>query len=282
MTEIEYQIMEFKKATIIVSVYDNVDFLKLILDSLKQQSIQSFEIIISEDGNNPKMKEFIETYSFSNDYKHLTLEDIGWRKNTALNNAIRNASGEWLIFIDGDCVLHPRFVEMHLRYAKDNVILSGRRVKLDEKSSKELQEKSPESIRKMQYSILKKLFFGKGDVLYIEEGFFVSPKSLLFFIPKLRKFNYLLGCNMSFSKKAIYSINGFDETYINPSVGEDTDIAWRFKALGYKMKSLRNLAVQYHLYHPKNWTTNKENKDKMLLNQKQNKYFCEQGLVKVQ
>lgn len=87
---------------------------------------------------------------------------------------------------------------------------------------------------------------------------------------------------MSFSKKAIYSINGFDETYINPSVGEDTDIAWRFKALGYKMKSLRNLAVQYHLYHPKNWTTNKENKDKMLLNQKQNKYFCEQGLVKVQ
>jgi len=56
---------------------------------------------------------------------------------------------------------------------------------------------------------------------------------------------------MSFSKKAIIAINGFDEDYILPAIGEDIDLSWRFIQAGFKHKSVRNMAVQYHLHHQK-------------------------------
>jgi glycosyltransferase involved in cell wall biosynthesis len=210
--------MRFKDASVIISVYDNPDFLRLILDSLKNQSIQSFEIIISEDGCSLEMKHFIENYPFTTKYKHITQEDIGWRKNKALNNAIRNASGDWLIFVDGDCLLHPRFVEMHLRYAAENIILSGRRVKLDEEISNELMNKNLYNFNNLQFALLKKQILRKGKSVYIEEGFYIAPNNILALFRKFRKFGRVLGCNMSFSRNAIYSINGFDETYLSPQL----------------------------------------------------------------
>jgi len=109
-------------------------------------------------------------------------------------------------------------------------------------------------------SILKrKLFFGKGNIAFVEEGIFISPDSILAFVPALRKNNRLLGCNMSFSKKAICDINGFDEDYVRPAFGEDRDLSWRFRAAGYQHVSLRNLAIVYHLNHPAGWTDQEEN-----------------------
>ena len=269
--------MKFK-ASVIVSVYDNTKFLKLVLDSLKIQSEKNFEIIISEDGQSEEMKTFVADYPFVNDFQHLTQKDNGWQKNKALNNAIRHAKSDWLIFIDGDCVLHPRFVEMHLRFAGETVILAGKRVKLDSETSLFLENNMPEAIGEMQKKCIRKLFTGRGKTTFIEESIFISPDGWLRFIPGLRKANRLTGSNMSFSKKAIYAINGFDEEYTLPAVGEDTDLFWRFRAAGFQVKPVRNLAVQYHLYHSENWNDNTENLKRMLKNQSENRYICTCGI----
>ena len=94
------------RATLIISVYKNVPFLKTVLDTLHYQTVKDFEIIISEDGEDEAMKNFIKQYPFEQKYKHITQKDEGWRKNTCLNNAIKASQEDWLIFIDGDCVLH--------------------------------------------------------------------------------------------------------------------------------------------------------------------------------
>ena len=57
------------------------------------------------------------------------------------------------------------------------------------------------------------------------------------------------GCNMSFHKADIVSINGFDEDYALPAVGEDIDLIWRFQAAGFTFRSEKNFCVQYHLHH---------------------------------
>ncbi len=269
--------MKFK-ASVIISVYDNTRLLKPVLDSLKQQTEKNFEIIISEDGQSEELKTFVADYPFVNDFQHLTQEDNGWQKNKALNNAIRHAKSDWLIFIDGDCVLHPRFVEMHLRYAGETVILAGKRVKLDSETSLFLENNMPEAIGEMQKKCIRKLFTGRGKNTFIEESIFISPDGWLRFIPGLRKANRLTGSNMSFSKKAIYAINGFDEEYTLPAVGEDTDLFWRFRAAGFQVKPVRNLAVQYHLYHSENWNDNTENLKRMLKNQSENRYICICGI----
>jgi hypothetical protein len=45
-------------------------------------------------------------------------------------------------------------------------------------------------------------------------------------------------------------INGFDERYEAPGIGEDTDIQFRLELQGVRVKSLNQMAVQYHLFHP--------------------------------
>lgn len=267
------------KASIIISVYSNTRALKAVLDSLKFQTEQNFEIIISEDAEHQHMKEFCQTYNFIHDYQHLTQPDVGWRKNQALNKAIRAAQSDWLIFIDGDCVLHPRFVEHHIKLSGPKNIVAGKRVKLNEELS-ELLLQNVSNYLSIEKILVKKLLFGrKQGIGFIEEGIFIDTSSWLGFIPRLRKMSQLKGCNMSFSKAAIETINGFDEEYILPAIGEDIDLTWRFQAAGFHLVSARNLAVQYHLNHKENWTDQSENIQIMKRKQQNNEYICKQGLT---
>jgi glycosyltransferase involved in cell wall biosynthesis len=265
--------------SLIISVYKNTELLKAVLDSLKKQSLNDFEIIIAEDGESVEMKNFIETYKFSQNYKHITQPDVGWRKNAIMNKAIGIASSDWLIFIDGDCVLHNRFIEMHLRFAQTNYILAGKRVKLDQKTSFELLSKKTK-IKDMQVQIIKNLFLPVRKLKFNEEGIFISPENFLRFIPFNRKQNKLKGCNMSFSRQAINAINGFDEDYTLPAIGEDIDLTWRFVEAGYTLFSVRNMAVQYHLYHNENWQNQDINAGIMKQKMARNEYICNNGLIK--
>ena len=267
------------KATLIISIYKNIPFLKAILDALTMQTIQDFEIIISEDGENPDVKSFIEQYHFNQPMKHLTQPDEGWRKNRALNRAILAATNPWLIFIDGDCILHPRFIEMHLKYAAPNVVLGGKRVKLGQTQTNQIF-KDITKITELLPQLLKQIFFNQGESKYADEGIFINPYLPLSVITRFRKIRLLKGCNMSFSKETALLINGFDEDYTRPAIGEDTDLSWRFAGVGVKHISVRNLAVQYHLHHQESWHDQTENAKIRDTKRNQNLFICRNGITK--
>lgn len=268
------------KASLIISVYKNVRFLEQVVKSLELQTWREFEVIISEDGDSPEMSEFVNHINSSFPIKHLTQQDLGWRKNQALNRAIQASTTDWLVFIDGDCVLHPRFMEFHYRLSDRKAILAGKRIKLDPETSGDLISKKIQ-IRDLNKIVLGKLLqITKKGGQFVEEGIFINPAGLLGFIPKMRKMRNLKGCNMSFHKSAIEAINGFDEDYVKPAVGEDFDLWWRFEGLGYSMVSLRNLAVQYHLYHKESWIEQEENLKRMRSNRALKIFVCRNGLVK--
>ena len=46
------------KASVIISIYSNVEALRVVLDSLNRQTERDFEIIISEDADFPHVSEF--------------------------------------------------------------------------------------------------------------------------------------------------------------------------------------------------------------------------------
>lgn len=256
------------KASLIISIYKNIDALRTILQSLHLQTEQDFELIISEDGEDSEVRQFIERYDFSWSMQHLTQPDNGWNKNKALNRAILAAKTDWLIFIDGDCVLHSRFIEMHLKYKQDNVILAGKRVKLNKALSNIL-------INKQSIPCLLPYLFWRRGCRYVEEAFFIP------FCHWLRRpVKHIVGSNMSMSKAALVSINGFDETYKLPAVGEDYDIEWRLLEKGYRIESLRNLAIQYHLYHIENWQDQHENMIYCKAKQNNHETICRNGINK--
>jgi len=266
------------RASLIISVYDNIRFLKAVLDSVCQQSCMAFEIIISEDAEHTQVKDFLATYPFLMPWQHLTQPDNGWQKNRALNRAIRAAKSDYLILIDGDCILHPDFVRQHLSHAASNRILAGKRIKLNQRISTDYLSKNGHPLMLHKY-ILRHFFrLKKEGFRFHEEGLFLPDSGLIGTLLRKRRVRELKGCNMSFPKEAILAINGFDETYQQPAIGEDVDLTWRFRAAGYTLQSVRNAAVQYHLYHKEHWHDQSENKAKMLSNQKANRFFCEMGI----
>lgn len=236
-------------ASVIISFYNKPDYLKLVLAGFEIQSENNFEIIIADDGSEEKIVKEIE--SLSNQYpfriKHIWQEDKGFRKNKILNQAILASESDYLIFIDGDCIPHPKFVEGHLEYKSKKTALTGRRVNLSQKITDIL---TPQKIK--EQFLQKKFLLLIADGLFgksydVEKGFYFKNKFLRNLFNK--KSRGLLGCNFSLYKDDIISINGFDERYEAPSIGEDSDVQYRLELNRVKIKSLNHIAVQYHLYH---------------------------------
>lgn len=237
------------RASLIISFYDKINYLKLVLAGLERQTFDNFEIIIADDGSNEKIVNEIEILSQNTSYKltHLWQENIGFRKNKILNRAITSAASDYLIFIDGDCIPHSKFIVEHIQNKSEGTVLTGRRVNLSEKITRIL---TPQKVKEgfLENKILKLIFDGLfGKSFYVEKGFYFQNNFLRYSFNKKKR--GLLGCNFSVHKKDFMKINGFDERYEAPSIGEDTDIQFRFELAGINIKSLNNIAVQYHLYH---------------------------------
>ncbi len=237
------------ETTIIISFYKKINYLELVLASLENQSFKNFEVIIADDGSDEntvsKLELLINQVTFPT--LHVWHEDKGFRKNKILNEAVKASNSDYLIFIDGDCIEHPEFVKEHFENRELKSVLTGRRVNLSEKMTNLLTSGKikPEYLLKNKAKLIYDGLFGKS--FYVEKGFYTKNNFLRNSLNKKKR--GLLGCNFSLYKKDLLNINGFDERYEAPSIGEDSDIQFRLELNGIKVKSLNNIAIQYHLYH---------------------------------
>ncbi len=237
------------KISVIISFYNNIHYLSLVLSALEIQSFQDFEIIIADDGSNEAVTQKVENIlnSLHFDSYHLWQEDKGFRKNKILNKAVSFAHSEYLIFIDGDCIPHPEFLKEHYINKSEKICLTGRRVNLSGKITSSLNEEKIKNhyFEKYFHLLIIDGIFGKS--FDVEKGFYFKSQLLRKYFNKKKR--GLLGCNFSIHKKNLIEINGFDERYEAPSIGEDSDVQFRLELNGINIKSLNNVAVQYHLYH---------------------------------
>lgn len=273
------------RVSVIIAVYKDVEALELIFEALAHQSYKDFEVVVAEDGESAEMRESVigarKRYEF--EIAHTTQEDIGVRKSKSQNNAIRASSGEYLIFIDGDCLPYSHFIENHLLLSAEKNIVTGRRVNVGPKYSQMLRQRVVDSLY-LEKNFMRKYFDIKEDAKeerHSEEGFEIKPKGIIHtLMKKLRKKEFpLLGCNMSFYKKAIEEINGFDEGLGNSAMAGDTDLEWRFKGLGYSVVSARFIANEFHLYHKRSPNDYDRALDLKMMQNKENKiYRCLNGI----
>ncbi len=228
-----------------------MDFLKRVLAGFEMQTEKSFEIIISDDGSDAhfvaELNRVIQQTPLS--ITHQWQEDAGFRKNKILNKSVLAAKANYLIFSDGDCIPHPAFVSEHLAAAENKVCLAGRRVDLSERITKLL---SPEKIKAgfLQSSKGKAMMlqdFLRARLFHFMNGFYTKNKALRRFFN--RKERGLLGANFSLHKQDLLEINGFDERYNAPTFGEDSDVELRLRMNGVAVKTVMNIAVQYHCHH---------------------------------
>ena len=236
--------------SLIIAVYNKPDILRLVLAACARQSKSDFEVIIADDGSGPAVAETVEEarrlYSFP--ITHLWHEDAGWRKNTMLNKAIRAARTDYLVFIDGDCLPSGHFLLDHWQERQTKTALLGRRVETSRRWSEQLTMESITSGAFDRYGWKEWKDGLRGDALRLEDGLRIKSRFLRKLL--LRNVHGMLGSNFSAWKDDLSAINGFDELYTGPGCGEDSDVEFRLSLIGVAGKSLRNLAIQYHVYHP--------------------------------
>lgn len=258
--------------SVIISFYNKIEVLKLLLAGFDRQSFEDFEVIIADDGSKEEVvaeiNQLKSVYSF--ELKHEWHPDDGWQKNIILNKAIEASQGEYLIFVDGDCIPHQHFVKDHYQNRESRVLLTGRRVKLSEKISKQLTADEVgvgKLDRRFFSAVVLDSFFGKTK--HIEKGYRLGglvPQVK----PRVNPKREVLGCNFSLHKSDMLGINGFDERYKGPGIGEDIDIDLRFTNGGGEIRLFKFGAIQYHVYHPVLSRYDKKNNIKILEENKSN------------
>jgi glycosyltransferase involved in cell wall biosynthesis len=235
--------------SLIIAVYNRAEVLRLVLAAIGRQSFRDFEAIVADDGSGPEVRNVLEEAKNLYGYPvtHLWHEDSGWRKNTMLNKAIRASKSDYLVFIDGDCLPARHFLADHWREREAGRILLGRRVEMSERWANKLTMKRVKNGRFERIGLPELLDGLKGEALRLEDGLRIKNKFLRGI--SLRKADRILGSNFSLYKSDIAAINGFDEEYDGPGHGEDSDIQYRLSLIGVTGKSLRNLGIQYHVFH---------------------------------
>lgn len=268
------------EASLLIAFYNNIPFLKLVLASLTCQSFKQFEVIICDDGSSEKTIEELHLLmsEFEFTITHSWHSDRGFCKNEALNRGIIHSTSNYLIFIDGDCILHPHFILDHIQNRELGRSLSGRRSDLPQSVSAKL---TPE--------LIKNGYLQKNWLKFLPSMFLVKDsewsKGLRISHPLIskvinRKKRGLVGCNFSLHKEDIKKINGFDMSYTTPGTGEDSDVDARLQMIGITPKSIVNLGVQYHIYH-KMLTRKTEDLDRLAETIRNNQFYAKNGLLRV-
>lgn len=267
-----------RSATLIMTTYEMPRHLALVCAGLEIQSSDDFEVIICDDGSGEETAKVVSEFKRSVPFpvKHLWQKNTGFRKCRILNQALRAACGDTMIFLDGDCIPHRHYIRDHLEAQEEGRFLAGRRVELGPVLSEKL---TPEQIRTG--------FFDYPNWALIESVLQKDSKNLQrsIRIPSawlraklgMSRIDDLKGCNYSVSRKALEAINGFDESYEGYG-REDTDVEIRLQNLGLSIKSMKGMALQFHVWHPRREFT-PANDDRLEALKRSKKIRCEQGIT---
>lgn len=243
--------MNTPKLTLIIAFYNKIELLRKVLESVALQTMRDFEVVIADDGSKPEVVEAIKSLQtqFAFPISHVWHEDQGWRKNVILNKAVVAAQSDYLVFIDGDCVLEPHFMEEHYAARKQGEVVTGRRVLLTPKTTEYILAKplTPHRLgASLFFRLLWETIFGHQKT-QLEQKIRL-PKGLRRLFIRERK-RYILGCNFSLYKEDLLGVNGFDERFAYPGYGEDIDLEYRLSRKGIFAYSRKCQLVQFHCYH---------------------------------
>jgi glycosyltransferase involved in cell wall biosynthesis len=225
--------------SLIIATYNWKEALAAVLSTVRIQRELPTEVLIADDGSRADTGDLIarEAATFPVPLHHVRHDDTGFRLGTIRNEAMARATGDYLIQLDGDMLLHPAFVASHKRFAERGWYAQGGRVMLERRvTERVLADPSyriglftrgvRNRINSIHAPMLTRLVRGSQDPLHRTRG-----------------------CNMAFWRDDVLLVNGFDET-MEGWGREDSEIAARLVNAGIRRRNLKFAAVAWHLYHP--------------------------------
>lgn len=187
----------------IIPVYNRIDEVHDLLDSLLQQTNRDFEVIIVEDGSSePCRDECDRARAAGLDVRYFYKDNEG--RSIARNHGMEHAAGDYFIFVDSDCVIPPDYVDTVSRFlAAEPVDCYG----------------GPDAAHSSFTDTQKAINFAMTSFL-TTGGIRGGRHSLEKFTPRT--------FNMGFSRRVYDRVGGFREMF-----SEDIDMSTRIAKAGF-------------------------------------------------
>ena len=235
------------KISVIVPVYNRLEHFRALFLCLLRQKKQADELIITDDGSSQKVLDFISDLIPKAQFKikHIYQEDKGFRKTRALNNAVRNSTGDLLIFCDQDLIFGEEYIETIANNIKNNIFLMGRAHHTTE-DEKNIILSDIENINSYN-EIIKKLpakYIETIDKMLKED----RKRRIIKTLRLAKRGIRLVGMSYALMREAYLKVNGYDENYVGWGQ-EDDDFGNRLTVAGINGRELITQNIQLHLWH---------------------------------
>ena len=238
-----------KLISVIVTTYNWPEALLACLNSLSTQYDKNFEVIIADDGSTTSTKALITVFMAKQalNLRHVYHEDCGFRAGTIRNKAVALSQGEYLIFIDGDCITLPHFIARHRQMAETGYFVPGNRVLISQDYTQTVLQTK---LALQQQSL--------GFFLKLRLSAKINRLLPLVYLPfshhryrQAKNWHKAMTCNLGVWKQDFLAINGFDEVFQGWGY-EDSDLVIRLIHQGIRRKEGRFALPVLHLWHKQN------------------------------
>ncbi|HES75437.1 MAG TPA: glycosyltransferase, partial [bacterium] len=219
--------------SVIVTTYNRPDALGKVLAALCRQTRPPTEVLVADDGSGEATQQCVQTWQAqaSVPIRHVWHEDLGFRAAAIRNRAAAQAQGEYLIFLDGDCIPLADFVARHAALAEAGRFVSGNRVLFSEAMTQQIlaRDDSPETWSLWAWLAAR----GRGQVnrllplLRLPDGAWRDRVQA--------EWRGARSCNLGLWRSDFVRVNGFDESYAGWG-HEDADLAMRLIRDGVRRK----------------------------------------------
>jgi len=265
------------KIAVIVSTFERPDHLERCLASLEaQRGVDGlFEVVVTDDGSRdhtlPLVTAMARRVSFPLTFT--THDHDGFRLARCRNEGVAASTAPYLLFTDGDCILPPDHLRLHLAARRPGRVVAGDCLRLDEDATAGID---PAALRQGRFP--RRLPAGERLRLGLK-----GLRAKLYEATRTPLRPRLSGNNIAVWRSDYERINGFDEQFVGWGL-EDRDLQARLERLGLRAWSILLHTAPVHLWHPPASSFSRNNEGTANLAYFRSldgrPTFCSDGLVK--
>lgn len=224
-----------------ITSHERPDALAAVLASVLRQRVKPDEIVIADDGSGLATRNAIEDFLGNSPApaRLVSQPHEGFRVARLRNLAIAAVTSTYIVFIDGDMLLHPEFIADHRRIARPGRYTQGVRVLADEGLTRELisREGGWPSAGAPGLGLLRRAYLLHSPAI----GALSSRIGNVLVAVK--------SCNQGFWRDDLVRVNGFNEDMIGWGP-EDKELCARVEHAGVHRQTLLFGGIACHLHHP--------------------------------
>jgi glycosyltransferase involved in cell wall biosynthesis len=260
--------------SLLVSTYQRPWHLRRVLESIAvQENVAGrFEVVITDDGSLDHTQDMVREFARQSPFplRMTSHPHDGFQLARCRNEGVLASSGEYILFLDGDCMIPRNHLELHLRCRRPRTVWGGHTIGIQQLETESVSLaciRSGSFTRLASYRDRRRLFYmGAKGKLY---NWIRHPRR-----PKLH------GGNIGIWRADYERINGYDEKFRGWGC-EDDDLALRLRLSGMQIRSINLTTRTYHLWHEQTISKPqiyKQGDNYQYLNRTDRQARCEQGL----